>query len=68
MDGGTYTDILVVNEEYHKYTSEGVIVERETYELECNPQESLSWRFLFEAMNVMRQSIPFMFVENPDSM
>lgn len=31
-------------------------------------RESLSWRFLFEAMNVMRQSIPFMFVENPDSM
>ena len=38
MDGGTDTDILVVNEEYHKYTSEEVIVERETYELECNPQ------------------------------
>lgn len=35
---GTDTDILVVNEEYHKYTSEEVIVERETYELECNPQ------------------------------
>ena len=38
VDGGTDTDILVVNEEYHKYTSEEVIVERETYELECNPQ------------------------------
>lgn len=28
----------LVNEEYHKYTSDGVIVEKETYELERNAQ------------------------------
>lgn len=38
VDGSTDTDVLVVNEEYHKYISDEVIVERETYELECNAQ------------------------------
>ncbi len=38
VDGGTDTNVLAVNEEYHKYTSDGVIVEKETYELERNAQ------------------------------
>lgn len=38
VDCGTDTNVLVVNEEYHKYTSDGVIVEKETYELEHNAQ------------------------------
>jgi len=38
VDGDKDTDVLVVNEEYHKYTEDEVIVERETYELERDAQ------------------------------